>query len=32
MAEITKSTVSKVALPKEVFDVEVANHELLKLA
>lgn len=30
MAEVTKA--AKVALPKEVFAVEVSNHELLKLA
>lgn len=30
MAEATKA--AKTALPKEVFNVEVANHELLKLA
>jgi large subunit ribosomal protein L4 len=32
MAEITKTTPSKVTLPKEIFDVDVKNHELLKLA
>jgi len=32
MAEITKTTVAKVSLPKEVFAVDVNNHELLKLA
>lgn len=32
MSETTKTTVSKVALPKEIFAVEVKNHELLKLA
>jgi large subunit ribosomal protein L4 len=32
MAETTKSTVKNNALPKEVFSVEVKNHELLKLA
>jgi len=32
MAEITKTTSSKVKLPKEIFDVDVKNHELLKLA
>ena len=32
MAEITKTTVAKVTLPKEVFAVDVNNHELLKLA
>lgn len=31
MAE-TKTTAAKTALPKEVFNVEVPNHELLKLA
>ncbi len=31
MAE-TKTTAAKTALPKEVFNVEVSNHELLKLA
>ena len=31
MAE-TKTTAAKTALPKEVFNVEVKNHELLKLA
>ncbi len=31
MAE-TKTTAAKTALPKEVFSVEVPNHELLKLA
>lgn len=31
MAE-TKTTAAKTALPKEVFNVEVTNHELLKLA
>lgn len=31
MAEITK-TASKISLPKDVFSVEVTNHELLKLA
>ena len=29
MAEITKITNSKVTLPKEVFLVDVKNHELL---
>lgn len=32
MAETTKSTAVKTALPTEVFAVEVKNHELLKLA
>jgi large subunit ribosomal protein L4 len=32
MAETTKSTVVKTTLPKEVFKVDVKNHELLKLA
>ncbi len=32
MAEITKTTPVKVTLPKEIFDVDVKNHELLKLA
>jgi large subunit ribosomal protein L4 len=32
MAETTKSAAAKTALPKEVFAVEVQNHELLKLA
>jgi large subunit ribosomal protein L4 len=32
MAETTKPAAAKTALPKEVFAVEVANHELLKLA
>jgi large subunit ribosomal protein L4 len=32
MAEITKTTVKTTALPKEIFAVEVKNHELLKLA
>lgn len=32
MAETTKSTTAKTALPSEVFAVEVQNHELLKLA
>lgn len=32
MSETTKTTVSKVALPKEIFAVDVNNHELLKLA
>lgn len=33
MAETTKSTAAKaVTLPKEVFNVEVENHELLKLS
>ena len=31
MSEITKTT-KKIALPKEVFSLEVKNHELLKLA
>src|SRR4051812_13575832 len=31
MAEV-KTTAAKAALPKEVFAVEVENHELLKLA
>lgn len=32
MAETTKTTTAKTTLPKEVFNVEVRNHELLKLA
>jgi len=33
MAETTtKTTTTKVALPKDIFDVEVGSHELLKLA
>lgn len=32
MAETTKPAAAKTALPKEVFNVEVQNHELLKLA
>ena len=32
MAETTKTTQAKTTLPKEVFSVEVKNHELLKLA
>ena len=32
MAETTKTTTAKTALPAEVFNVEVTNHELLKLA
>ena len=32
MAETTKPAEAKTALPKEVFNVEVSNHELLKLA
>ena len=32
MAETTKPAVKAVALPKEIFNVEVTNHELLKLA
>jgi len=32
MAETTKPAAAKTALPKEVFNVEVSNHELLKLA
>lgn len=32
MAETTKTTAPKTALPKEVFAVDVPNHELLKLA
>jgi large subunit ribosomal protein L4 len=32
MAETTKTAVAKTALPKEIFAVEVKNHELLKLA
>lgn len=32
MAETTKTTTAKTALPKEVFAVDVPNHELLKLA
>jgi len=32
MAETTKPAVAKTALPKEIFAVEVKNHELLKLA
>ncbi len=32
MAEATKTTASSTTLPKEVFAVDVKNHELLKLA
>ena len=32
MAETTKPAVAKTALPKDIFNVEVPNHELLKLA
>jgi len=32
MAESTKTTVKNIALPEEIFAVEVKNHELLKLA
>jgi len=32
MAETTKTTAPKTTLPKEVFAVDVKNHELLKLA
>lgn len=32
MAEATKPAAAKTALPEEVFNVEVNNHELLKLA
>ena len=32
MAETTKTAVAKTALPKDIFNVEVQNHELLKLA
>ncbi|HEY5139254.1 MAG TPA: 50S ribosomal protein L4 [Methylococcales bacterium] len=32
MAETTKTAAKTAALPKEVFNVEVTNHELLKLA
>ena len=32
MAETTKPAAAKTALPKEVFNVEVSNHALLKLA
>lgn len=32
MAEATKPAAAKTALPKEIFNVEVTNHELLKLA
>lgn len=32
MAETTKTAAAKTTLPKEVFAVEVTNHELLKLA
>ena len=32
MAETTKTTTAKTVLPKEVFAVDVPNHELLKLA
>jgi large subunit ribosomal protein L4 len=32
MAETTKKAVAKTALPKDIFNVEVPNHELLKLA
>jgi large subunit ribosomal protein L4 len=32
MAETTKPAVAKTALPKDIFAVEVKNHELLKMA
>lgn len=32
MAETTKTAAPKTALPKDIFDVDVKNHELLKLA
>lgn len=32
MAESTKTTTPKALLPKDIFDVEVNNHDLLKLA
>ena len=32
MADTTKTTSAKVTLPKDIFGVEVKNHELLKLA
>lgn len=32
MAETTKTAVAKIALPENIFAVEVPNHELLKLA
>jgi len=32
MADTTKTTVTKTTLPKDIFNVEVTNHELLKLA
>jgi large subunit ribosomal protein L4 len=32
MAEPVKTTIAKVSLPKDIFDVDVNNHELLKLA
>src|SRR5664280_694217 len=32
MSETVKTTATKTALPKEIFAVEVNNHELLKLA
>ena len=32
MAETTKTATPKTTLPKEVFNVDVNNHELLKLA
>lgn len=32
MAETTKKSTTKTTLPKEIFDVDVTNHELLKLA
>jgi len=32
MTETTKSTVTKAALPSDIFAVDVKNHELLKLA
>jgi large subunit ribosomal protein L4 len=32
MAETVKTPVAKVTLPKNIFDVEINNHELLKLA
>src|SRR5450830_2146778 len=32
MVETVKAPVAKVSLPKDIFDVDVNNHELLKLA
>jgi large subunit ribosomal protein L4 len=32
MAETTKAPAAKTTLPKDIFNVEVTNHELLKLA